>query len=121
MRKAIPKSLPGASITLIAMTGEDKAVVPGKELILGLFAQTAKKNAKSLLNPVETVQYTARSVFQSAREAARSKKNTTPSPEKVILFKVTLLIDNGAAKKEALKKRRNQSFEDEKNANNLSF
>ena len=97
------------------MTEADKAMVQGKELILGLFAQTVIKNAKSRSNPAETVRYTARNVFRSAREAARLKKNTTVSPEKVILFKVAILIDNGAAKTEALKKRRNQSFDDEKN------
>jgi len=116
LRKAIPKSLPGTSITLIAMTEEGKAVVPGKELIPGLFAQTAAKNVKSRSSPAETVQYTARNVFRSAREAAaRLKKRTTVSPEKVLLFKVAILIDNGTAETEALERRRNQSFDDEKN------
>ena|GEM_PF-7125107 len=97
------------------MTEEDKTMVPGKGLILGLFAQTVTKNAKSRSSPAETVRYTARNVFRSAGEAARLKKNTTVSPEKVILFKSAILIDNGAAKTEALEKRRNQSFGDEKN------
>ena len=97
------------------MTEQDKAMVPGKELILRLFAQTATKNVKSRSSPAETVRYTARNVFRSTREAARLKKNTTVSPEKVILFKAAILIDNGAAKTEALEKRRNQSFNDEKN------
>ena len=98
-----------------AIVTENKAIGPEKETLLTRFVQTAIKNVKFPLNPVETVQYTARNVFRSAREAARLKKNTTVSPEKVILFKVAILIDNGAAKTEALKKRRNQSFDDEKN------
>jgi hypothetical protein len=36
-------------------------------------AQNVKKNAKSLLNPAETVPYTARSVFRNAEIATVNK------------------------------------------------
>ncbi len=46
-------------------------MVPGKELILRLFAQTATKNVKARSSPATTVRYIARNVFQSTKKAAR--------------------------------------------------
>ena len=96
-------------------------MVSEKELLLGLFAQNVKKNAKFRLNPAETDRYIARNAFQGAREPTHLKKNTAVSPEKVILLEAAILINGREVKTEALKKRKNRSFEDEKNVVNLSF
>ena len=98
MRKAIPKSLPGASITLIAMTEEGKAMAPGKELILGLFAQTATKNAKSRSSPAETVRYIARNAFQSAKKATCLTQTGITGPKKEIFPGNTVPIKGGLKK-----------------------
>jgi len=116
LRKAIPKSLPGASVTLIAMTEEEEAVVPGKELILGLFAQTATKNAKSRSSPVETVRYIARNAFQSAKEAACLRQTGITGPKKEIFPGSAIPIKGRLKKGKSPLTKRSHFSSGEKNA-----
>lgn len=51
------------------MTKEDKAMVPGEELLIRPYAPNATKNAKSRSSPVATVRYIARNAFQTAEKA----------------------------------------------------
>jgi hypothetical protein len=105
LRKATPKSLPGASITLITVTEEDEAMVSGKELMLGLFAQNVRRNAKSLLNPGMTVRYTARIAFQSAKKATHLTQTGTTGPKKEIFPGNAVPIKDGLKKGKSLLKR----------------
>ena len=116
MRKAIPKSLPGALITLITMTQEEKAMVPGKELILGLFAQTATKNAKSRSSQAETVQYIARNAFQSTKKATCLTQTGITGPKKKISPGNAVLIKGRLKKGKSPLKRRSHFLHVEKNA-----
>ena len=59
-------------------------MIPGKELILGLFAQTVRKNAKSRSSPAEAVLYIARNVFQSTKKAARLIQTGIAGPKEEI-------------------------------------
>ena len=116
MRKAIPKNLPGASITLIIMTEEDKAMVPGKELILGLFAQSATKNAKSHSSRAATVRYIARNVFQSAKQAACLTQTGITGSKKEIFPGNAILIKGRLKKGKNPLRRKSHFFTGEKNA-----
>lgn len=96
MRKAILKVLHGALISLIVMIEEGKPVVsvmieegkpvvPGKELILGLFAQTVTENVKSRSSPAQAVRYIARNAFQSAKETIYLTQAEIVGPKKEML------------------------------------
>jgi hypothetical protein len=90
-------------------------MVPGKELILGLFAQTVSKNAKSLLNRAVTVQYTARSAFQSAKKATRLTQIGITGPKKEIFPGNAIPIEGRLKKGKSPLKRRSHFLHVEKN------
>ena len=73
-------------------------MVAGKELILGLFAQTATKNAKSRSSPAETVRYIVRNAFQSAKKATCLTQTGITGPKKEI-FPGNAVPINGRLKK----------------------
>ena len=96
------------------MTEEDKAMVPGKELILGLFAQTAIRNAKSRSSPVQAAQYIARNAFQSAKQAPRLTQTEITDPLKEIFLGNTVPIKCRLEKGKGPLKRRNHFLHVEK-------
>ncbi len=97
------------------MTEEDKAMVSGKELILGLFAQTATRNAKSLLSPAETVRYIARNAFQGTKKATRLTQTGITGPKKEVLAGNAVSIKGTLKKASRPLKRRNHLLPVEKN------
>jgi len=66
------------------MTKENNTIVPEEETLLKLFAQTVKKNARSLSNPAEAARYIVKSVFQNAKMAVliNGRRAKTEGPVK---------------------------------------
>jgi len=58
-------------------------------------AQTARKNAKFLLSPEKTVQYTAKNAFQSAGIAVVKRRDSLPVDPQRQRFKVVKDDPNG--------------------------
>ena len=110
------------------MTEEDRTTSPGKGLIPGLSAQTAKKNAKSRLSPAETVRYIARNALQSEKHEVHLTQTVITAGitgiirvtglKKEIFTGNAILVSHALKKRKNPLKRRNHSLRAEKNGKN---
>ena len=83
-----------------------KTIVSEKESCIKLSARTARKNAKSLLNPAADGPYTAKIAFQSASQAVYAKIDMVTGTETQVTRKRSIWTGPIAAKGESPLKRR---------------
>ena len=107
----------GNLISLAVLIEEAGAIVLGKEVLLKLFVQIAKKNVKFLSVPQETVRYIARSASANIKKAAaRLSPGLNMAPAREALVNSVVLVNPQTEKAAGPAVGKNQVFAVEKNA-----